>query len=770
MVRSRTRSAKLGLRHALVMTLAIACASLLSPPAHAALLPPSFFDRIPETTSGQAGVEADQLFFNSETNVITAHGHVGLSYSGYYATADHMVFNQTTRDLELTGNVVIVDPDGTQYKATHVVLTGGFKNAVLESMSMLSTDGAMVTADRTEKIRGERTILINGAYTPCGECIGKNGKTIGWRVRSTRMEHNTVDHYVDVEQPVLEVLGVPVAWFPWMRLPDPTDERFSNFRAPSYSYTDKIGWKLSLPYYSALDRDMGVLFTPSLVTSQGLLLSTEFAHNVGNIGRYSVTASGIYQLNPDKFTPGFGNTNWRGAIQTSGQFTPVEHWTTGWSYTTFTDPAFLTDYLIPTDSPVTNEVYAEYLTDDTFAEARVQEFVLLGEIAKATQDKQARALPFGRFNHLVDLGPDNGEIQVEGEFLNVDRTADSTATAGGVPYVTGYAGQKAHGVVQAMWSRQFIAGGLAITPYAGARFDAASYNGGSALNPVASTLYTATPFAALDMRYPFIASDGGTTHVIEPIAQLVYRASDVTATGITNDNAQSFVFDDSNVFSFNRFSGTDRQETGLRANIGGHYLASFEDGSYLDFIVGQSFHLAGLNALSTADAANAGVGAGLSNSASDIVVGLRGKAGSLLTYGAKAGLDVSTASISKVALDTHLAFEGWALGVDYSYLAADPARGALIAQQDLGGSVSVPLADYWTANASAGWNLTAGELINYGLDVTYDDGYVMLKADVTSTGPLVYDPDTLTYRLTFKLRGADGTGIGYGISPQSWFK
>ena len=71
------------------------------------------------------------------------------------------------------------------------------------------------------------------------------------------------------------------------------------------------------------------------------------------------------------------------------------------------------------------------------------------------------------------------------------------------------------------------------------------------------------------------AINGYDSHLFEPIAQLVYRGSSTTVPGITNDNAQSFVFDDTNLFSYNRFSGTDRQETGLRANIGGRYHGQF---------------------------------------------------------------------------------------------------------------------------------------------------------------------------------------------------
>ena len=51
----------------------------------------------------------------------------------------------------------------------------------------------------------------------------------------------------------------------------------------------------------------------------------------------------------------------------------------------------------------------------------------------------------------------------------------------------------------------------------------AYYDGTSALLPGATTLWSATPIAAMDVRFPLAASDGSTVHLIEPIAQLAYR-------------------------------------------------------------------------------------------------------------------------------------------------------------------------------------------------------------------------------------------------------
>src|SRR5690606_18851599 len=147
------------------------------------------------------------------------------------------------------------------------------------------------------------------------------------------------------------------------------------------------------------------------------------------------------------------------------------------------------------------------------------------------------------------------------------------------PYEFAYEEHKVHAAVEASWQNQYVLpGGLLATPYLGLRGDAAWYDGSSVLKPGEVSLLEATPIAAIDVRWPLIAVDGYDSHLFEPIAQLVYRGSDTTLVGITNDDAQSFVFDDTNLFSYNRFSGSDRQEMGLRVNIGGRYLANFGDG------------------------------------------------------------------------------------------------------------------------------------------------------------------------------------------------
>jgi LPS-assembly protein len=575
-------------------------------PANASLLPPGFFDMQIQPGQGAAAVEADMLAFDANTGLITASGDVLLSYQGYTIRADRIEFVQETGQLLAIGSVAVKDPGGNIFEMDRVEVTGAMKEAFIDSLTITTSAGAIVTARSVEYKDALATILTEASYSPCGLCIDSKGRKIGWKVKAARMIYDRERASVTLEGPSVEFLGIPVAWLPWFWVPDPTQPRAQGLRMPSVDYSETRGVELTVPYFIPVHQNVDFLFSPTLMSRQGFLAHGELTWRIPEFnGSMDVKASGIYQLDKSAFAGLPGDRDWRGAIQTSGRFRPVQDWTVGWSYAAFTDNAYLADYELTDGKSWTNEVYTTYLHDQTYFDARIQRFNRIGNYTADDDNRQGMNLPKIQGQHIADLPNGWGRINLSGELLGVHRGLDQTGIygAGAVPYVWGYEGTKLHGMLEGAWENQLIMpGGLAVTPYLGLRLDASSYKRTAAAlpapfaTPADATLFTATPIAALDLRWPLMANWGASTHLIEPIAQVVYRGSGVTQVGITNDDAQSFVFDTSNLFSYNRFSGIDRQETGARANIGGHYLGTFADGSWLDLVGGQSFHLAGVNA------------------------------------------------------------------------------------------------------------------------------------------------------------------------------
>jgi LPS-assembly protein len=737
----------------------VALCLLPAGPALAQNLVPANFFNAPVNPNGDAGVEANSLTFDARTNVIRASGDVVLSHEGYVVRGDTLEFNRRSNSVRLTGRVSVTDPFGNVMETDGLDIGGGMKQAFLNALTITSFDGSRITADSVDYDAALQSVLVNASYAPCGDCIDDKGRRIGWSVNAAKITHDSENGSVVLEQPTLSLLGMPVAWLPYLWLPGTDNQALSALRMPIIDYSDTTGLRVGVPVMVYTNRWTDIILTPTLSTRQGFLMGAEWVQRF-DAGSFQVKASGIHQWDPAAFVGTVGDRDWRGALQTSGSFTPIENWSAGWSYTAFSDAAYLGDYRLTTAKSTVNEVYATHLTDDTYLDVRLQEFNLLGNVTPQEQAQQGKALPAVRFNHVVDLEPGMGRVTLDGQLLSVQREADAVKAANGVPYVFGHAGNKTRATLQAGWQTQWINSGLVFTPYAGLRADMAYYDGTSPILPGETSLFSATPIAAMDIRYPLIAHNGADVHLIEPIGQMVYRGSGTSLVGITNDDAQSFVFDDTNLFSYNRFSGYDRQETGLRANIGARYQANFADGGYVEVVGGQSFQLAGTNAFETADPAGARRGSGMEGAASYAVLGAYGSFTPGLSFGGKVQVDTEDWALARAGAGMKLDLERYSATVDYRFIAADAAVGTLQDQHEVGGELTVPVSDYWSLKGNAAWDIGANSWLQAGGGLYYDDGYLAFGANATRTGATHTTPNDTRVTATFQLKAPAGLNAG----------
>ncbi len=722
------------------------------------LVPTDFFNA-PVDPAAPTGVEAATLTFDVAKNTITASGNVILKSSGYIVTGDTLTYDRNTDKVIMLGAVTVTDPSGNVMETTDLDITGGLRAEFMNALTITSYDGSRITADSADYNSAVETILTNASYAPCGECIDDKGRRIGWSVKATRIVQNAEDNSVTLEQPSLALLGIPVLWLPYLWLPDLSGSVLDNAPKPVFSFDDQTGFGIGVDVTAYSSQWTDVILSPRYFSRQGLLLGAEWVQRFEN-GSFQVKATGLRQGEPGAFAGEVGNIEWRGAVQTSGVFTPIEEWEAGWSYTAFSDANYLSDYALTSAKSSVNQVYATHVNRDTYFDIRVQQFNQLGNVTQASQDAQGANLPVTRFEKTIDLADDMGRVTVEGHLRNVSRQADTGLAAAGARY--GYQGNKTHAVVQASWQKQFIgAGGLVFTPYFGGRTDFSYYDGRSPLLPGETSLFSATPIAAMDVRYPLIARQAEVTHIVEPIAQLVYRGSDTTRVGITNDDAQSFVFDDTNLFSYNRFSGYDRQETGLRLNVGGRYQVNLDGGSYLDLIGGQSFHLAGVNAFTSPDQANTAVGSGLDTAASYGVLGAYGSFMPGLVVGGKAQVDTSAWTLARASLGASYSNEGYSASLDYRFIEANLGLGQVRDQHEVVGSVTVPVADYWSLRTGAAWDIAANSWLQVSGGVVYDDGYLTFGANAARNGPTHTSPNSTSVLATFAIKAPAGLNLGY---------
>ena len=201
----------------------------------------------------------------------------------------------------------------------------------------------------------------------------------------------------------------------------------------------------------------------------------------------------------------------------------------------------------------------------------------------------------------------------------------------------GIGGQQTRATADVSWQRKFVDPiGEVWTPFAFARVNGewldlnTSNDFTYVTNPNDDATYTffnsnqtnfvgqASGIARLchAWRRPRISLSNSRQHqfgslVAEPIGQIIVRPNQLLGSNsLVNMDAQSLVFDETNLFAWDKYSGYDQFETGTRANYGGQATFNLKNGGYVNFIAGQSYQVAGTNGFDQPSAVNNGLASG----------------------------------------------------------------------------------------------------------------------------------------------------------------
>jgi LPS-assembly protein len=141
----------------------------------------------------------------------------------------------------------------------------------------------------------------------------------------------------------------------------------------------------------------------------------------------------------------------------------------------------------------------------------------------------------------------------------------------------------------ASWKLPFTtSGGHQFTLFANLRADGYHVTDTGVTGTEDETIGRVLPWAGLEWRYPLVRTDWGWKQIIEPIVQVIGAPYGGNPDEIPNEDSASFEFDETNLFSFNKFPGLDRWETGPRVNAGVRAAAYFDEG-FVEAILGQSY-------------------------------------------------------------------------------------------------------------------------------------------------------------------------------------
>jgi LPS-assembly protein len=279
-----------------------------------------------------------------------------------------------------------------------------------------------------------------------------------------------------------------------------------------------------------------------------------------------------------------------------------------------------------------------------------------------------------------------------------------------------------------------------------------------------SDLVRAMPTVGLEYRYPFINVQSWGTQTIEPIAQVIVRPNEQQIGRWPTEDAQSLVYDDSNLFRVDKFSGWDRVEGGGRANYGLQYTAQFNRAGSINALFGQSYSLFGQNSFAFGGTTNTGLDSGLDTTRSDYVARLSYQPNNIYMFTSRFRFDNDTFNPQRIELEARANFDRWSGSLLYGDYAAQPALGILDRQQGILGTGQVKLDANWVLLGGARYDINAGKFDQTRVGVGYVDDCLILGlnyiTNYTYSGNVQANH---TIMLQISLRTLGGTSASQGV-------
>ncbi len=518
--------------------------------------------------------EADTFSYDKNNDILTASGDVIIEQNGTVVKTDIFYFYRQQNQIILPNDVIIETPDGTVTQTKNVMLSADMSDIIGEAIVMRLYEGSLMTSKRLKRTdNGESLYLKRVTYTPCSTCGDEKPL---WQISARNWKHDVPEKEMIFTHSFFEVKDIPVFYFPYMNVPDFTVKRKTGFLAPSLSHGNEMKQGLTTPFFIDLADNQNLTLTPTFSTT----------HDPLGIFDYEGRFSHAYLLMQGSGTRDDDGAK-QGHIKANVNYDINDNWRLRGQYYRTSSETYFRRYDLPGVN--TSQAYLRsFATAERFGEQNYFNFTGLSfQKLWNYVDKKSIPVVIPTLNYQYKSDPltDNGLYAFSDMsaalYNNRQRFKSERASVTQglfLPYITGF--------------------GANVDLKAMVRGDAYHIDTGKygTENRPADEVYGTGrffPMASAKVSYPLLRHTENTTQVLEPIVMLVTSPTNGRNDKIPNVDSTDVDFDDTNLFSENRFVGHDWVETGSRVNYGLQWSLFDTQNRSVSFLFGQSYRFSG---------------------------------------------------------------------------------------------------------------------------------------------------------------------------------
>ncbi|QCO56714.1 LPS-assembly protein LptD (plasmid) [Pseudorhodobacter turbinis] len=679
-----------------------------------------------------ASLVADRVAIAGDDTLV-ADGNVEVFHKGSRLKASSITYDRSADSLRISGPIVLTDDSGTIILADQAELSSDFADGVLHSARLVLDQQLQLASSEMMRIGGRYTSLGNTVVSSCKVCA--SNPTPLWEIRASRVVHDEQERQIYFDNASLRVAGVPVFWLPRLRIPDPTLKRQAGVLAPSFRTTSDLGFGVKLPYFIPIGDDKDLTVTPYLSSKDGRTVELRYrqAFRTGALEMNGALSRDL--LRPDET---------RGYLEVDGGFILPRDFILSFSGIVVSDEAYLLDYGISSEDRLDSRIEVARTRRNEYISSRLINYrsIRAGDVNSTLPSIVTDMTYQRRFSPNLIGGEGGMRVQTHSHYRSSDNPADSDGDG------IGDGRDMARLSLTADWRRNWVlpAGvlGAVMTEVNGDFYrirQDTTYAGSS---------FRGTAAGGVELRWPWVrASQGGASHVLEPVMQLVWTTRNTTS--IPNEDGALVEFDEGNLFSFNRFPGADRVERGTYANIGIGYTRYDPAGWSLGLTLGRIIR--------KEDYGQFGIASGLQGTRSDWLAATQLSLADGISMTNRLVFD-SDFGLTKGELRLELARDDYSLSSSYVRMRADPSESRTdpVSELTLDGSYQVN--PNWEASLNTRYDFVADRAASAGVNLAFRNECLKLDLAISRrfTESTAVDPTT-DFGLSIDLLGFGGKAL-----------
>lgn len=693
-------------------------------------------DNSAATLQNSTALQADEMNYDDATDTLKAIGRVEIERDGRMLRADTVTYNQVSDVAVATGNVSLLDKNGTVMFFDRLEMKGDLKDGFAREVRVILADKSHLTSREFRRTDGHLNEMRQAVYTACDEC---KGRAPVWQIKASNVRYDSDAEMVYYNNARIELGGVPVFYTPYLAHPDPSSGRKSGLLLPVISGGRNLGLSYAQPYYINIAPDKDATLSPLITTSAGKGMTAEYRQRFAR-GELQLFGSVVGDDNDS-------TQDVRGHLRGRARWDIDDKWRSGADVQLASDDTYLRRYNFDAPTWLTTNAYAERFSTHSYFSANTYYFQRQRRtVAAGTTPIIA---PLLQYNYVGDQTGRGGYFTADANALVLyrddgsDSNRISTKVGWNLPYTSPL--------------------GDIYTLRATLRGD--GYYVRDVLRPTRKDKFTGTtgrvlPEASLEWRFPFVRNDGNAHQLLEPIIMGAISPKADNPEEIPNEDSRDLEFDDTNLFDTQRVTGRDRVEGGARVNYGLRWSLYGARGGSVSSFVGQSYRFNNDKTFTPIT--------GLDGKLSDIVGRIDAAPNPYLNLLYRFRVNKDTLGSRRNEFGLALGPEIARLGVSYIFLKQDPTNPTLGEREELFTSFSTRLTKYWSLSASNRQDLSPnGGRIRTAFGFTYEDECSVFGIDLADDNTSDRDfKRGLTVLLRFNLKTIGDIKFNTGVGAQ----